>query len=239
ARAKPCDALRDVHGVLRELTRAVLAWCPRIAASDEATIHAVNCIDQRVFAETYGPVYDHIARGASVRERDTALERRARADADARQASGQPSLAGLCRREVLASFRAAGAARTGRDKLGLLVRGVEEISVALPPSATTDTLLWSLCRHLAAASIAGGLPPEAVAGTTLEKDGEEGRSAAALPRPHAEVAFLEQFMRDESWLMGKEGYVLTTVDAALHALLNPEMSDDVFVDAHVESGGDG
>lgn len=228
---KPCDALRDVHGVLRELTRAVLAWCPRIASSDEATIHAVNCIDQRVFAETYGPVYGHIARGQSVRERDATLERRARRDARARQAADRPSLAALCRPEVLASFRAAGAARTGRDKLGFLVQGVDEISAALPPNSTTDTLLWTLCRHLAAATIAMSVPE--TAGTTEEAE----KAAPALPRPHAEVAFLEQFMRDESWLMGKQGYVLTTVDAALHVLLHPKMSDDIFLDANPQGQG--
>lgn len=223
---KPCDALRDVHGVLRELTRVVLAWCPQIASSDEAAIHAVNCIDQRVFAETYGPVYGHIARGQSVRERDATLERRTRRDARDREAAHRPSLAALCHLEVLASFRAAGAARTGRDKLGFLVRGVEEISAALPTNSTTDTLLWSLCRHLAAATIATIVLETAATVEAADK------AAPALPRPHAEVAFLEQFMRDESWLMGKEGYVLTTVGAALHVLLHPEMSDDVFLDVN-------
>ncbi|CAM9388174.1 unnamed protein product, partial [Ectocarpus sp. 13 AM-2016] len=51
------DALRDVHGVLRELTQAVLAWCPQLTSSHEAQIQAVNCIDQRVFSETYGSVF--------------------------------------------------------------------------------------------------------------------------------------------------------------------------------------
>lgn len=214
-----CDALRDVHGVLRELTQALLTWCPLLTASDEAAIQAVNCIDQRVFSETYGPVYGRIASGQA-RDRDATLARRVEREERSRLVAGRPSLASECWPEVLAALRAAGAARTGRDKLGFLVQAVERISDALPATASTDTLLWSLCRHLSAATISSG-----AAG------GRAGGSSAPMPRPHAEVAFVEQFVRDESWLMGKQGYVLTTVDAALHVLLDPAMSDEVFLDS--------
>lgn len=218
-----CDALRDVHGVLRELTQALLTWCPLLTASDEAAIQAVNCIDQRVFSETYGPVYGRIASGQA-RDRDATLARRVEKEEHSRLVAGRPSLAAECWPEVLAALRAASAARTGRDKLGFLVQAVERISEALPATASTDTLLWSLCRHLSAATISVG-----AAG------GRAGGSSAPMPRPHAEVAFVEQFVRDESWLMGKQGYVLTTVDAALHVLLDPAMSDEVFLDSPEEA----
>lgn len=227
-----CDALRDVHGVLRELTRAVLAWCPLLTASDEAAIQAVNCIDQRVFSKTYGPVYGCIASGQALK-RDAELLQLAQRDEQARTTEGRPKLATMCRPQVLAALSAAGAARTGRDKLRFLVEAVEKVSEALPPTATTDTLLWSLCRHLAAATVV-------TAGVDIE--GTKGKGdGVPLRRPHAEVAFVEQFMRDESWLMGKQGYVLTTVDAALHVLLTPAMSGDIFVDPPVaaEDGGSG
>lgn len=214
-----CDALRDVHGVLRELTQAILAWCPLLTVSDEAAIQAVNCIDQRVFAETYGPVYGRIASGQAG-ERDATLARRVRREELARTATGRPSLTAVCFPQALAALRAVGAARTGRDKLGFFVQAVERISEALPAKATTDALLWSLCRHLAAAVVTAGV----VVG------GMEQSGRVDLSRPHAEVAFVEQFVRDESWLMGKQGYVLTTVDAALHVLLDPAMSDEVFLD---------
>lgn len=226
-----CDALRDVHGVLRELTQALLTWCPLLTASDEAAIQAVNCIDQRVFSETYGPVYGRIASGQA-RDRDATLARRVEREERSRMAFCRPSLVAECWPEVLAALRAAGAARTGRDKLGFLVQAVERISEALPAKASTDTLLWSLCRHLSAATISVG-----AAGGRL------GGSSAPMPRPHAEVAFVEQFVRDESWLMGKQGYVLTTVDAALHVLIDPAMSDEIFLDTPESSeqatGGDG
>lgn len=227
-----CDPLRDVHGVLRELTRVVLEWCPLLTASDEAAIQAVNCIDQRVFTETYGPVYGRIATGQA-HERDATLARRVRRDARARMDTGRPTLVAMCQPQALTALRAAGAARTGRDKLGCLVQAVEEISEALPAQATTDTLLWSLCRHMAAATISTADATEAVEMV----EAESFDTTAPLPRPHAEVAFVEQFMRDESWLMGKQGYVLTTVGAALHVLLDPTMSDAVFLDPKSEHDG--
>ncbi|CAN0113317.1 unnamed protein product [Scytosiphon promiscuus] len=234
------DPLRDVHGVLRELTRAVLEWCPLLTASHEAQIQAVNCIDQRVFSQTYGPVFERIAASGPALEGDTLLARRTRREERSRAADGRPTLLSTCRAEVVSALRAAGSARTGRDKLGFLVQGVERISDALPDQRTTDALIFSVCRHLAAAttSAVDGAGTAANGGAVKEGRGDDrgdgggrGVEKPALARPHAEVAFVEQFMRDESWVMGKEGYVLTTVIAALHVLNDPDMSDDVFLDA--------
>eukprot|EP00752_Nemacystus_decipiens_P005127 g4652.t1 len=225
------DALRDVHGVLRELTRAVLEWCPLLTASHEAQIQAVNCIDQRVFLETYGPVFGRMASTGAAREGDRSLARRVQREERSRAASGRPSLLSTCRPEVMSALRATGAARTGRDKLGFLVQAVEAASDALPEQPTTDALIFSVCRHLAAAtSVDVDAAGDEISGVGGGGDGG-GDAQAALPRPHAEVAFVEQFMRDESWVMGKEGYVLTTVIAALHVLSDRNMSQDVFLDA--------
>lgn len=219
------DALRDVHGVLRELTRAVLGWCPLLTASHEAQIQAVNCIDQRVFLETYGPVFGRIASSGTAREGDRSLALRVQREERSRAADGRPSLVSTCRAEVMSALRAAGAARTGRDKLGFLVQAVEAVSDALPDQPTTDALIFSVCRHLAAATSAA----VDVGGESSGVGGDgSGDAQPVLPRPHAEVAFVEQFMRDESWVMGKEGYVLTTVIAALHVLNDHSMSDDIF-----------
>lgn len=243
-----CDALRDVHGVLRELTRAVLEWCPLLTASHEAQIQAVNCIDQRVFSETYGSVFGCIASSGTVHEGDRALARRVQREEHSRAANGQPSLLLTCRTEVMSALRAAGSARTGRDKLEFLVQAVERASDALTEQPTTDALIFSVCRHLAAATCSVAVD---VGSASLGAAGDSGGSSGggggaggaiggdaqpALPRPHAEVAFVEQFMRDESWVVGKQGYVLTTVIAALHVLSDPDMSDDVFLDAPATTG---
>lgn len=223
------DALRDVHGILRELTQAVLSSCPMLTTSDEAAIQAVNCIDQWVLGATYGPVYARIASGQA-RERDKRLAQRVAREEVARKEAGQPCLAATCEAGALAALGSTGAARTGRDKLEFLVQAVEKISASLPAKSPTDTLLWCICRHLSAAIMDIGVAENKATG------GRAGN--ALLPRPHAEVAFIEQFVRDESWLMGKEGYVLTTVDAALHVLLDPAMSDEVFLDSPATVKGD-
>jgi hypothetical protein len=42
--------------------------------------------------------------------------------------------------------------------------------------------------------------------------------AANIQHLHAEVAFIEEFSRDEQLLSGKEGYALITLQASLHYL---------------------
>ena len=237
AEEETCDALRDVHGVLRELTLAVLSCCPILTSSDDASIQAVNCVDQQILGVTYGPVYARVASGQT-RERDTALAQRVRREEYSRREAGRPSLAATCDTEALAALRSAGAARTGRDKLEFLVQAVERVSESLPAKATTDMLLRSLCRHLAAATMGSGGTATRSAEMWGRNNGRGGAGGAPLARPHAEVAFVEQFMRDESWLMGKQGYVLTTVDAALHVLLDPAMSDEIFSDSSITVEGD-
>ncbi|CAM9523729.1 unnamed protein product [Choristocarpus tenellus] len=201
----PPDPLRDVHGYLRELTRAVLAACPSfLTSSEEATLQAVNAVDRRVFAECYDAVFNHVA--AQQRAQDKSLSTRLRREATTRRATGLQPFSELCCPQALVSLRAMGRAQTSFDKLGCLVRAVEDMIQELPggPEAVTaDDLLWSLCVHLAAGPVA---------------------------LPHAEVAFIEQFVRDEYWLLGREGYVLTSVEAAMHILHDPAISREVFED---------
>jgi len=53
--------------------------------------------------------------------------------------------------------------------------------------------------------------------------------AADLPSMNAEVAFLEEFARDEELLRGREGYALVTLQASLHFLnLSKDLETDIF-----------
>ncbi|CAM9895352.1 unnamed protein product [Discosporangium mesarthrocarpum] len=201
------DPLRDMHGYLREFTRAVLAAMPQTQLSplsEDSELLAANAVDRHVFSECYGAVFSQVAAVHGLQDR--ALRSRIRREAADRERSGLGPFASLCCPRALAALRAVGRARTSFDKLGCLVRSVEDMSEALPggtEAATTDDVLWAMCRHLA---------------------------AGPLPQPHAEVAFIEQFVRDEFWLLGREGYVLTSVEAALHILHDPEISREVFQD---------
>ena len=87
-------------------------------------------------------------------------------------------------------------AHTPTDKLLHCVEFLECVSVHFSSTfqgkcIDADTLLLMVCQHVVAASI---------------------------NHLHAEVAFIEEFSRDEQLLSGKEGYALITLQASLHYL---------------------
>jgi hypothetical protein len=52
---------------------------------------------------------------------------------------------------------------------------------------------------------------------------------ANIPHMNAEIAFLEEFARDERLLRGKEGYALVTLQASLHFLnASNDFEEDIF-----------
>ena len=56
---------------------------------------------------------------------------------------------------------------------------------------------------------------------------------AKVPRLNAELAFLEEFARDEQLLRGKEGYSLVTLQASLHFLnASNDFDADIFQDEY-------
>ncbi len=58
--------------------------------------------------------------------------------------------------------------------------------------------------------------------------------AAKVPNLNAEVAFLEEFARDEQLLRGREGYALVTLQASTHFLnLSDNLGDDIFAEVEV------
>ena len=59
---------------------------------------------------------------------------------------------------------------------------------------------------------------------------------AKVPRLNAELAFLEEFARDEQLLRGREGYSLVTLQASVHFLnASKDFNSDVF---QKEGGGE-
>ena len=87
-------------------------------------------------------------------------------------------------------------ARTTAEKLFYSVQFLECVSVHFSAlfrrkCIDADVLLSMVCQHILAASEVN---------------------------LHAEVAFIEEFSRDEQLLRGKEGYALITMQASLHYL---------------------
>jgi hypothetical protein len=87
-------------------------------------------------------------------------------------------------------------AHTPTEKLVHCVEFLECISLHFSTTyrgkcIDADTMLLMVCQHILVANV---------------------------PHLHAEVAFIEEFSRDEQLLSGKEGYALITLQASLHYL---------------------
>ena len=93
-------------------------------------------------------------------------------------------------------------AHTAVDKLSCCVEFLERISADFEDCVSADSLLKLVCEQIV---------------------------AARLDHLNAEVAFLEEFARDEQLLRGREGYSLVTLQASLHFLnQSKDLERDVF-----------
>ncbi len=110
-----------------------------------------------------------------------------------RHAKGSPPEES-CNQETLQALREVKEKLTSYEKLQCFLRAVEALTHSLEDeyNATADILLTGLATHLMWCKV---------------------NSLCA------ELYFVESFVRDEWWLLGKEGYALTSIEAALHMLI--------------------
>ncbi len=110
-----------------------------------------------------------------------------------RHAKGSPPEES-CNQETLQALREVEEKLTSYDKLQCFLRAVEALVHSLEDeyNATADVLLTGLATHL---------------------------MWCKVDSLYAELYFVESFVRDEWWLLGKEGYALTSIEAALHILI--------------------
>ena len=99
-------------------------------------------------------------------------------------------------KSAISSLKMLPEARTTAEKLFHLVQFLEYVSLRFSEifqdrCIDADVLLSMVCQHILAASDVN---------------------------LHAEIAFIEEFSRDEQLLRGKEGYALITMQASLHYL---------------------
>ena len=100
-------------------------------------------------------------------------------------------------------------AHSVHDKLRQIVQFLEKISDFFSSSSSgnksaigADSLLKMACQHIIMAKVYG---------------------------INAQIAFLEEFARDEQLLRGREGYALATFQASLHFLnQSSNFEDDIF-----------
>ena len=197
----------DAHGVIKYITATLLEVRPGLASTAQITEMTASVVEALVFGEAYDLVYEEILMEATDKDKQL-IERIDDFEFARVERTGMP----LCTEQVVSqeaidALRRIPENHTAVDKLRHCVAFLEKISehfatVSSSTAIGADSLLKMVCQHLV---------------------------AAKLPGINAEVAFLEEFARDQQLLRGKEGYALVTLQASLHFLnMSNDFERDIF-----------
>jgi hypothetical protein len=209
----------DVHAVIRYVTATVLESRPGLCATAELTELTATAVEALVFGRLYDMVFEEIIQETYAN--DTSLRGKIRRFHEV--ATNEKDSVNSARRLLLVSEGALEAlhlipkAHSAADKLFFCVLFLERISdfylettrrqrdlndgFSSSSGVCADSLLKLTCHHIIAARL------------------------AAI---NAEVAFLEEFARDEQLLRGREGYALVTLQASLHFLNLSDNLTEIF-----------
>lgn len=186
----------NAHNIIKHVTATLLEVRPGLSSSSIMTELSADAVELLVFGELYSDIHEEIVQ--QTKEQDTNLSKKVRdlcdhvKDSDVE--SGVESSA--ISQPAIAALRELPQVHTPAEKLSHCVGFLESISEHFSTlyqgkCIDADTLLVMVCQHVVASNV---------------------------DHLHAEVAFLEEFSRDEQLLSGKEGYALITLQASLHYL---------------------
>jgi Vacuolar sorting protein 9 (VPS9) domain len=206
---------KDTHAVIKYVTATLIEVRPGFASTPSLTELTATAVESLVFGEVYSYVMEEIE--VEYEERDGELLRKI-ADYE-RSQHEQDEVAEKDYKDAdvvvetkisekaLESLRYLPEAHSAVDKLRCCVSFLERISDFFSESQAqksmgADSLLKMVCQHIV---------------------------VAKLFAINAQVAFLEEFARDEHLLRGMEGYALVTLAASLHFLNGScDFQKDVF-----------
>ena len=191
---------QDAHGIIKHVTATLLEVRPGLASSPTMTELTACAVEILIFGDLYDDCFKEIIQ--LTEEKDDSLlakvktlkrkcdDRRTTPVDKSNEASSSVS------QSAIAALQSVPQAHTPTDKLTHCVEFLECVSAHFSSTfqgkcIDADTLLLMVCQHVVAANI---------------------------HHLHAEVAFIEEFSRDEQLLSGKEGYALITLQASLHYL---------------------
>mmetsp|Transcript_10703 Transcript_10703/g.37702 ORF Transcript_10703/g.37702 Transcript_10703/m.37702 type:complete len:314 (-) Transcript_10703:176-1117(-) len=225
------SAVDDALAVSRAVLEALLRYHPHLGTRRDTGLAALEAVDRALFGDAAN--YSDVQRDASekryaavfaavcatTKDKDAAFRRSQalrREDEESLHASSRRvdgglaaslsavavsapsdrvSVAALSDRVSVSALRSLPRQRTSRCKLGALVSALEALADELQAvhggHVAPDELMPALCESV--------------------RD-------ADLPCPHAEVAFMTTFSRDDRALLGVEGYALTSFEIALTAI---------------------
>ena len=198
----------DAHAVIKHVTGTLLELRPEFAASPEITELTAAAVEGLVFGQLYELVWEEIVAETAVRDAALVAKTRAFRRKLQLEQGGTDLLDRNISQEALDALRMFPQCHTAVDKLHYCVRFLELISdyVSSASSVCAESLLAMVCQHLCVYISSPEVQPKNF---------------------HAQVAFLEEFARDEQLLRGREGYSLVTLQASLHFL---DMSNDFGAD---------
>jgi hypothetical protein len=198
---------QDAHSVIKYVTATLLELRPGFATSPSITEYTATAVEALVFGEIYNLVIEEIETEFE-RSENELLEKVATFERQHTQyEDGLHKYKSYTSEDALASLRHLPQAHSAVDKLRYCVMFLERIanffsydSRQKPMGA--DSLLKLVCQHIIVAKVFG---------------------------INAQIAFLEEFARDEQLLRGKEGYALVTLQASLHFLnASSDFDADIF-----------
>lgn len=205
---------RDAHAVIKYVTTSLLLTRPGFGYSYSLTEKTATAVESLVFGEIYDLVMEEIE--TEYQNKDDLLLNKI-AGFERKQGQREDSIETYddscfgyksCVSEVaLEALHCLPQAHSAVDKLRYCVVFLEQISEKFSKSAVksvmgADSLLKMVCQHILLAKLIG---------------------------INSQIAFLEEFARDEQLLRGREGYALVTLQASLHFLnASQDFETDIF-----------
>lgn len=205
---------QDAHAVIKYVTTSLLLTRPGFGYSSSITEKTATAVESLVFGVIYDLVVEEIE--TEYQNKDNLLLHKI-ADFERKQAlrgnfirSSDDSCFGYksCISEAaLEALHNLPQAHSAVDKLRYCVAFLEQISEKYSKSTLksvmgADSLLKMVCQHILLAKMIG---------------------------INSQIAFLEEFARDEQLLRGREGYALVTLQASLHFLnASKDFETDIF-----------
>uniref|UniRef100_A0A7S4EG19 VPS9 domain-containing protein n=1 Tax=Pseudo-nitzschia australis TaxID=44445 RepID=A0A7S4EG19_9STRA len=205
---------RDTHAVIKYITTSLLLTRPGFGHSSSFTEKTATAVESLVFGEIYDLVTEEIEleyqnQDDLLLEKIANFERRQDQGEDSLKTPGNPCFGykSYISEAALEALHCLPRAHSAVDKLRYCVVFLEQISEKFSNTATTsvmgaDSLLKMVCQHILLAKVIG---------------------------INSQIAFLEEFARDEQLLRGREGYALVTLQASLHFLnSSTDFESDIF-----------
>ena len=205
---------RDAHAVIKYVTTSLLLTRPGFGHSPSITEKTATAVECLVFGEIYDLVLEEIELEYQNKD-NLLLDKIAQFESQQNQRGismkddGDSNFGYRCciSEAALTALHSLPQAHSAVDKLRYCVEFLEQISESFSKSdmkATmgADSLLKMVCQHILIAKVIG---------------------------INSQIAFLEEFARDEQLLRGREGYALVTLQASLHFLnASEDFNTDIF-----------